>query len=98
MWYLHIYSCDASEKISQLTDAVYCSPVGHIVAQHDMLYTDDTQLHLATHASRTLTSDITLSYTQNDLQFDSDKLETPTGLRVKDRRVGRKREGAGGKE
>jgi len=62
--------------------AVYCSPVGDIIAQHGVQYhqyADDTQFHLATRADNTAaglsvlaacTSDVRLWYMQNGLQLN----------------------------
>ena len=65
--------------------AVYCSPVGDIIAKHGIQYhqyADDTQLHLAMRADNTsaglsvlaaCNSVVRLWYMQNGLQLNADK-------------------------
>ena len=66
--------------------AVYCSPVGDVIAGHGVQYhqyADDTQLHLAMHADNTSAglsalaacTSVRLWYMQNSLQLNPDKFE-----------------------
>jgi len=74
--------------LGPLLFAVYCSPVGDIIAQHGVQYhqyADDTQLHIAMRANNSAaglsvladcSSDVRLWYLQNSLQLNADKSES----------------------